>query len=123
MPEQIRLGCAAPATMLNSARPAGGGAPGPAVRWVLSQPAVRAGAEFTGRRGLRTLAARGTSQEGLAARYAAALFDLADEHKQLDVVADDLRAVSRLVGESPDLRRMLASPVLSRQAQGRAMAA
>lgn len=57
----------------------------------------------------------------LADRYAAALFDLADEQKQLDTVADDLRALQRSTTESDDLRRLVGSPVLSREAQGAAM--
>ena len=69
------------------------------------------------------MAARGTSQDGLAARYAAALFDLADEHKQLDAVAGDLVGLRAMMGDSADLRRLIGSPVLSRGDQGRAMAA
>ena len=69
------------------------------------------------------MAARGTSQGGLAARYAAALFDLADEQKQLDSVAGDLVALRGMMAESGDLRRLVGSPVLSRGDQGRAMAA
>ena len=69
------------------------------------------------------MAARGTSQGGLAARYAAALFDLADEQKQLDSVAGDLVALRGMMAESGDLRRLIGSPVLSRGDQGRAMAA
>jgi F-type H+-transporting ATPase subunit delta len=69
------------------------------------------------------VAARGTSQGGLAARYAAALFDLADEQKQLDAVAGDLVALRGMMADSGDLRRLIGSPVLSRGDQGRAMAA
>lgn len=69
------------------------------------------------------MAARGTSQGGLAARYAAALFDLADEQKQLDAVAGDLVVLRGMMAESGDLRRLIGSPVLSRGDQGRAMAA
>lgn len=57
----------------------------------------------------------------LSDRYAAALFDLADEQKQLDTVADDLRALQQSTTESEDLRRLVGSPVLSREAQGAAM--
>jgi F-type H+-transporting ATPase subunit delta len=69
------------------------------------------------------LAAQDTGSAGLAARYAAALFDLADESKQLDGVADDLRAIRALIAESADLRRLVRSPVLTRAEQARAMAA
>src|SRR5262249_8041861 len=69
------------------------------------------------------LAAQETGTAGLAARYAAALFDLADEAKQLDSVAADLRAIRALIAESVDLRRLVRSPVLTRADQARAMAA
>jgi F-type H+-transporting ATPase subunit delta len=59
----------------------------------------------------------------LAGRYATALFELADEAKALDAVADDLRALKKLMAESDDLARLLRSPVISRTEQGRAMAA
>jgi F-type H+-transporting ATPase subunit delta len=69
------------------------------------------------------LAAQDTGTAGLAARYAAALFELADEAKQLDAVAADLRSVKAMVNESADLRRLVRSPVLSRADQARAIAA
>jgi len=69
------------------------------------------------------LAAQDTGTAGLAARYAAALFDLADEARELDAVAADLRAIRALIADSADLRRLVRSPVLTREDQGRAMAA
>lgn len=60
---------------------------------------------------------------GLSGRYARALFDLADEAGELDAVAGDMRSLSRALERSADLARLVASPVLSRQQQGRAMAA
>jgi F-type H+-transporting ATPase subunit delta len=51
------------------------------------------------------------------------LFELADEKRQLDPVADDLRGLQALIAESEDLRRLIRSPVLSRDDQGRAMRA
>ncbi len=59
----------------------------------------------------------------IAGRYALALFELADENKQLDAVADDLRTLSAMLSESDDLIRLVRSPVLSRDVQGKAMAA
>jgi F-type H+-transporting ATPase subunit delta len=59
----------------------------------------------------------------LAGRYAAALFELADEKKSLDAVADDLKSIRRLIADSHDLRRLLKSPVIARGEQARAMAA
>ncbi len=69
------------------------------------------------------MAARGTGPGGLASRYAAALFELADEKKQLDVVAGDLSSLKQAIAASEDLRRLIRSPVLSRADQGRAMEA
>ncbi|MEO3428156.1 F0F1 ATP synthase subunit delta [Pelagibius sp. CAU 1746] len=59
----------------------------------------------------------------LAGRYASALLDLADEQKLLDQVADDLKALRSLIAESEDLRRLLDSPVFSREEQRKAMTA
>jgi F-type H+-transporting ATPase subunit delta len=67
------------------------------------------------------VAARGSGPGGLASRYAAALFDLADEKKQLDQVAGDLSSLRKAIAESEDMRRLIRSPVLSRGDQGRAM--
>jgi len=73
--------------------------------------------------GVFHLAAQHSGTAGLAARYAAALFELADEAKQLDSVAADLKTVKAMIDGSADLRRLVRSPVLSRADQGRAMAA
>ncbi len=59
----------------------------------------------------------------IAVRYASALYDLADESKALDAVADDLRNMQGLLNESDDLRRMVRSPVLSRNDQQKAISA
>ena len=64
-----------------------------------------------------------TSMSDLAGRYASALLDLADEQKALDQVADDLKALRSLIAESEDLRRLLDSPVFSREEQRKAMTA
>jgi F-type H+-transporting ATPase subunit delta len=70
-----------------------------------------------------SLAAKATGVSGLAERYAAALFELADERRMLDPVAADLRALQAMIGESADLVRLLRSPILSRAAQEKAIAA
>lgn len=67
------------------------------------------------------MASRGTEVSGIAERYATALFELADEQKALDQVADDLTAVKAMLGESADLRRLVRSPMLSREGQARAI--
>lgn len=64
-----------------------------------------------------------TGPSGLAQRYAAALFDLAEERRALDAVADDLRALRDMLGESADLVRLIRSPVLSRSGQSAAIGA
>jgi F-type H+-transporting ATPase subunit delta len=69
------------------------------------------------------VAARGTGAGGLAARYAAALFELADTHKAIDRVAGDLTELKAMIGGSDALRALIRSPILSRDEQGRAMAA
>ena len=58
----------------------------------------------------------------IAGRYANALFDLALESDALDDVAGDLAAIARMMDESADLARLVRSPVISREDQGRAMA-
>ncbi len=60
---------------------------------------------------------------GLAERYAAALYELADEGKALDRVASDLRSLAKALDESADLTRLIRSPVLGRHEQGRAVKA
>jgi F-type H+-transporting ATPase subunit delta len=69
------------------------------------------------------LAAESTGISGLAERYAAALFELADERHALDAVAGDLRELRTMLAGSGDLLRLVRSPVLSRAEQGKAMAA
>jgi F-type H+-transporting ATPase subunit delta len=69
------------------------------------------------------LAAESTGISGLAERYAAALFELADERHALDDVAGDLRELRAMLRDSGDLLRLVRSPVLSRADQGKAMAA
>lgn len=58
---------------------------------------------------------------GLAERYATALLDLADQAKKLDAVADDLRGLKALIGESGDLRSLLRSPLYDRDEKRAAM--
>ncbi len=69
------------------------------------------------------MASEATGISGLADRYAAALFDLADERKELDAVAGDLQALQAMIRGSAELRRLIRSPVLTRDEQGKAIAA
>jgi len=58
---------------------------------------------------------------GLAGRYVTALFELAQEHKQLDRIAEDLKNLGKMIRESDDLYRVIRSPMLTRTEQGKAM--
>lgn len=64
-----------------------------------------------------------SATSGVAGRYATALFELADNAKSLDSVAQDLATFRKLVSESPDLARLIASPVIGRALQGKALLA
>ena len=54
---------------------------------------------------------------GVAGRYATALFDLAREANSIDAVQSDLDRFDALVAESPDLARLVRSPVFSADEQ------
>jgi F-type H+-transporting ATPase subunit delta len=69
------------------------------------------------------LASEATGVSGLAERYAAALFELADERRMLDEVASDLRQLRAMLAASPDLARLVRSPILTRGEQGKGIAA
>lgn len=59
----------------------------------------------------------------VAGRYASALFDLANEQKQLGPVEQDMTKLGEMLAESADLRRMVRSPVIAGEDQARAIAA
>ena len=54
----------------------------------------------------------GTTASPLANRYAAALYEVADENRALDQVVDQADALRRLINESAPLRTLLSDPVL-----------
>ena len=58
---------------------------------------------------------------GVAGRYATALFDLARESSAIDAVKADLDRFVGLVAESPDLLRLVRSPVFSADEQQQAL--
>jgi F-type H+-transporting ATPase subunit delta len=60
---------------------------------------------------------------GVSGRYAAALYDLANEKGALDAVADDLASLQKMIDESDDFRRFIKSPVISRADQSKSIAA
>jgi len=64
-----------------------------------------------------------SANSSVVGRYASALFELADNAKSLDQVAQDLGSFRRLLGESADLRRLIESPVIGRDLQGKALLA
>lgn len=69
------------------------------------------------------MAAETSYAAGAAGRYATALFELASEQKALDAVAKDLDRLNAAIDGSPDLARMIKSPVLPREVQAKAIAA
>ena len=71
----------------------------------------------------RDVAADGTIVEGMAGRYAAALFDLAKDTKQISQVEADLGKFQSMLDMSDDLKRMVRSPVISAGDQSKALAA
>ncbi len=60
---------------------------------------------------------------GIAARYAAALFDLAKSDKALKSLEADTDALDAALKDSADLRALIGSPIYSRDEQGRAISA
>jgi len=69
------------------------------------------------------MAGQETIVSGVAGRYATALFELALEEKNLDAVKADLDRFAALVADSPDLARLVRSPVFGAEEQTRALAA
>lgn len=51
----------------------------------------------------------------LARRYAKALYELADDNKQLDAVAHDLRSLSQLLTDVPELGQLTRNPLIARR--------
>lgn len=65
----------------------------------------------------------GGIQASLSGRYAFALFELARDNKQLDPVAQSLGTLKQALAESADFRGLVNSPVVGRDAAGKAVAA
>ena len=70
-----------------------------------------------------SVAAEGTGTSGIADRYATALFELARDASAIDGTAAGLASLQAMIDESADLRRLLRSPMFSREAQSKAMEA
>jgi F-type H+-transporting ATPase subunit delta len=60
---------------------------------------------------------------GMAGRYARALFELALDAKSVDAVKADIEKFDAMLSESPDLLRLVRSPVYGAEEQARALAA
>ena len=59
----------------------------------------------------------------LAGRYASALFDLARDERQIDAVGSSLEALAQALVDSKDFAELVDSPLVSRDAAGKAFAA
>ena len=62
-----------------------------------------------------------TIVSGVSGRYASALFSLAQDQRQAETVADALARFDALIAESPDLERLVRSPVFSAADQLKAL--
>ena len=62
-------------------------------------------------------------QASLSGRYATALFDLAREQAALTQVESSLKTLTQALGESDDLAALIRSPLVGREAAGKAIAA
>jgi F-type H+-transporting ATPase subunit delta len=73
----------------------------------------------------RTLSVAGEDGivSGMAGRYATALFELALESKAVDQVQADLQSFGAMVASSPDLTRLVRSPVFAADEQAKALVA
>ena len=69
------------------------------------------------------MASAETIISGMAGRYGTALFELALEANAIDAVAGDLQTFDALLADSPDLMRLVRSPVFTAEVQGKAIAA
>jgi F-type H+-transporting ATPase subunit delta len=69
------------------------------------------------------VAAEDPSVSGVSGRYATALFELARDEKSVDAVKADLDRFDAMLADSPDLLRLVRSPVFSADAQSKALAA
>ena len=68
-------------------------------------------------------AKEGPLLSGVAARYASALFEVAEEARAVDAVGADLDTFERLIQESPDLARLVRNPIFTAEEQERAVTA
>ena len=60
------------------------------------------------------MATEQSHETGLAGRYATAIFELADEQHVIETVERDFVSLRTMIASSPDLARLVRSPVFSR---------
>jgi F-type H+-transporting ATPase subunit delta len=71
----------------------------------------------------RNVAGENPTVSGVAGRYATALFELARDERSVDVVKADLDRFDAMLAQSPDLTRLVRSPVFSAEEQLKALSA
>jgi F-type H+-transporting ATPase subunit delta len=71
----------------------------------------------------RGVQGEGSIVSGMAGRYATALFELSREERAIDAVKADLDRFDALLAESPDLIRLVRSPVFAAEQQAKALTA
>ena len=64
----------------------------------------------------------GGIRASLAGRYASALFDLARDERHIDAVGRSLDALNQALADSKDFSELVTSPLVSREAAGKAFA-
>ncbi len=73
--------------------------------------------------GRTTVAESASISQGIAARYATALFELAKEGNALPVLEADAATLGGAVAQSDDFKALITSPVISREEQANAVGA
>ena len=126
--KRLRSGCAPPTAMLVHPRfsgvlqaPPNPISSGPAFGAAVF-PETRAIRQARGANERRPVAQDNTIVSGVAGRYAAALFELAQEAKAIDAVAADLAKFEALIASNPDMARFVKSPVFTSDEQVKALA-
>lgn len=89
--------------------------------WRSGFPETRAKWQARGVNERRPVAQNNTIVSGVAGRYAAALFELAQEAKAIDVVSADLAKFEALIASNPDMARFVKSPVFTSEDQVKAL--
>ena len=66
---------------------------------------------------------KASTSKGIAARYASALFGLADEQDDIPSLEKNVRILKQMIGQSADLNHLISSPIYSRDQQRSAIVA